>query len=347
MIASPSLSAPLPAKPETRLLPSLGIVLVAGGALLLGLISYLWLKPEPSPYRYQLVEEGGVDKFSQLGLQAWPGLSLEKYEVRVESVDKPIALVYRATKGDQPPVLLNWENQVSEPVVSIDSGLSDLTAVASAVTEHTSKDALILGWWDTSRQLRILTERDTLFTSHIGVPVIAPSYWGARIGAIDKYEREFWGAEASAEERQKFQSYVEALSSDVNEGARLLQQLVGSREAYIVVHVTDIYKLGLMRPDRLDMAFKDFPLTGNVHGLTGQIKAWMKSNNYDAYTLQALSEKSVRVYYLREGESSNTLLARMLPFSKWAPFELEQVQLIHKQGGYWVYKIPAAQSSGG
>ena len=319
---------------------------MTGGLVLLGWFSYLWLKPIPAPYSYQLVEEGGVGKFDKLGLEAWPDLTIAKYEVRVESVEKPIAVAYRATKGNAPPVLLNWENWISEPVTSMGSNLSELTVLATAIAKHTSKDAIILGWWDTSRQVRLLADRNTLFTSHLGEPVIAPSYWRARIGAIDRYEREFWGAQAPAEESRKFQRFADALAADTNEGVAMLRDLAGPREAYLVVHVTDIYKLGLMRPERLDIAFKDFPLTGNVHGLTGQIKAWMKNNNYATYTLQSLSEKEVRAYYLRAGKSSDTLLARMLPFSNWAPFELEPVQLIHKHGGYWVYKIPPAQPAG-
>jgi hydroxylamine oxidation protein HaoB len=319
---------------------------VTGGFVLFGWFVYLWLKPVPAPYRYQLVEEGGVGKFDKLGLEAWPGLIIGKYEVRVESVDKPIAVVYRATRGEAPPVLLNWESRIGEPVGSMDSSLSELTTVATAIAKHAPKDAVVLAWWDTSRQIRLLADRDTLFTSHLGQPVIAPSYWTGRRGAIAKYEREFWGGQAPAEESRQFQRFADALAADPNEGVAMLRELAGPREAYLVVHVTDIYKLGLMRPERLDIAFKDFPLTGNVHGLAGQVKAWMKNNNYATYTLQSLSEKEVRAYYLRAGKSSDTLLARMLPFSNWAPFELEPVQLIHKHGGYWVYKIPPAQPAG-
>jgi len=109
--------------------------------------------------------------------------------------------------------------------------------------------------------------------------------------------------------------------------------------------VSDIYKLGLMRPERIDVAFKDFPLTGNVHGLTNQVKAWLTDNKYTSYTLQSLSEKIVRAYFLREGGSSNILLAKMLPFSNARPLDLEALQLVHKEGGYWIYKIPATDGA--
>ncbi|MGQ0666102.1 MAG: hydroxylamine oxidation protein HaoB [Nitrospiraceae bacterium] len=345
MIATPSVSVPVPSQSESKLLPSLGILLVTGGLFVLAWFAYLWLTPEPSPYRYQLVEEGGVSKFSALGLEAWPNLTISKYEVRVDSVEKPIAVAYRAAANGSAPVLLNWENRIPEPISAMGNLLTELTSVSTAIATHVPKDAIILSWWDTSRQIKLLAERDTLFTSHLGQPVITPGYWRGRLDAIDKYEREFWGSQAPAEETRKFQRFMEALIAYPNEGAAILRELAGPREAYVVVHVTDIYKLGLMRPERLDVAFKDFPLTGNVHGLSGQVKAWMMSNKYDTYTLQSLSEKEVRAYFLRESGGSNMLLARMLPFSKWRPLDLEALQLIHKEGGYWVYKIPSAEPS--
>jgi hydroxylamine oxidation protein HaoB len=80
-----------------------------------------------------------------------------------------------------------------------------------------------------------------------------------------------------------------------------------------------------------------------VHGLSGQVKAWMVNNNYSTYTLQSLNEKEVRAYFLRESEGSNILLAKMLPFSSWRPMDLDVLQLIHKEGGYWVYRIPPVE----
>ena len=74
MIASTSSRAPTGAR-RSKLLPSLGILLVTGGILLLLWFAWLWFNPGPAPYRYQLVEEGDVDKFSQLGLTAWPDLT--------------------------------------------------------------------------------------------------------------------------------------------------------------------------------------------------------------------------------------------------------------------------------
>jgi hydroxylamine oxidation protein HaoB len=328
---------------NNKILPSLGIVLVTGGLFVLGWLGYLWLKPDPAPYRYQLVEEGEVGKFASLGLKAWPDLKIGKYEVRVESVDKPIAVAYRASRGDAPPVLLNWENHISEPVGYADGNLSDLAVLSTDLAKHVPKDAVVLAWWDTSRQVQLLAGSNTLFTSHLGEPMIAPSHWRELHATIKKYEQEFWGGSETDGESRNFQRFADALAADSEKGVVLLRELAGPREAYVIVHVTDLYKLGLMRPERLDMAFKDFPLTGNVHGLAAQVKGWMKNNDYESYTLQSLSEKMVRAYFIREGKIGKTLLSQMLPFMDRTPLELQALQPTYNHGGYWVYKIPPAQ----
>ncbi len=342
MISAPSLNAPVSNPSGSKFLPSLGILLVTGGLFLTGWCVYLWLKPLPAPYSYQLVDEGSVAKFDKLPLQSWPDLTIRKYELRVDSVEKPIAIAYRAQKNDGQSILISWENLVSEPIGEMGGDLSELSTIATDITKHVPKDAVLLAWWDTSRQLGLLSDRNTVFTSHLGQPLIAPSYWKERTDVIRTYERQFWGAEASAEEQKRFQQFIDALASEAGKGTAMLRELVGSQEAYIVVHPADLYKLGLMRPDRLDVAFKDFPLTGNVHGLVGQVKAWMKENGYDTYTLQSLSEKVVRAYFLNESKNGKILLAQMLPLMNSTPVDFQVLQLVHKYGGYWVYKVPAA-----
>ena len=341
MISAPSLNAPVSNQSVSRILPSLGVLLVTGGLFLSGWFLYLWFKPAPPPYTYQLVDEGGVAKFNSLPLQAWPDLKISKYELRVHSLDKPVAIAYRASKDGGQPILLNWENLVSEPIGVMGSDLSELAATAGNVTKHVPNGAVVLAWWDTSRQLGLLSGRETIFTAHLGEPVIIPTYWKQRSDSIRAYENQFWGNSDSADEQRKFQLFADALSSEAMKGVAMLRELVGSREAYIVVHPSDLYKLGLMRPDKLDVAFKDFPLTGNVHGLVGQVKAWMKENGYDTYTLQSVSEKLVRAYFLNQGTKDKTLLSQMLPLMNSTPVDFEALQLVHKQGGYWVYKIPS------
>jgi hydroxylamine oxidation protein HaoB len=334
----------MPARPGNKLLPLLGILLVTGGFLLLAWFAYLWFNPKPAPYQYQLVAEGGVDKFAELRLQDWPDLSLRKYEVRVPEVDAPIAVMHVASRGSAVPVLLSWEGRISEPVVALDSRLSELTTLAGAIAKHAPKDALILSWWDTSRQLRLLAGSDTLFNAHVGEPLIIPAQWHERSDVIRQYEDKFWGAPASADERRKFQRFADALVANADAGAAILRELAGPREAYLVVHVTDLYKLGLLRPDHFDMAYKVFPMGGNMHGLIGYLKGWMRDNHYETYALQSISDSEVRAFFLKDAKSSNTLLAQTLPFTNTQPLDLAALQLVYQHGGYWLYKVPASTS---
>ena len=126
-------------RPSNRILPSLGIILVAGGFIVLSWLVYLWLGPAQAPYHYKLVKEGGVEKFDKLGLDAWTDLSISKHEIIVEGVDQPLAVAYLARRGDARPVMLDWENRSGEPVVFVDGKLSELTALASAIAKHVPK----------------------------------------------------------------------------------------------------------------------------------------------------------------------------------------------------------------
>lgn len=338
----------------TKLLPSLGILLVTGGLLLLIWFAWLWFNPAPAPYRYTLVKEGAATQFGPLGLDAWPDLTVAQYEIHADGVNDPIALATTARRGATPPILISWENRSSELLISLDSKLNELTALAAAIDKYAAKDARILAWWDTSRQIKLLAGRDTLFTQHLGEPLILPLPWQAYSDSVRHYEDQFWGAPASADERRNFQHFVDALIAEPVKGAARLRQLAGLQdsagktpdkapsEAYIVIHVTDLYKLGLMRPEQFDITYKHFPMEGNMHGMIGYLKKWMQENNFATYTLQSLSDSMVRGYFLRDEKSSHSLLAQMLPFTNSMPLDLTVLQLIYQQGGYWVYKIPSA-----
>lgn len=325
---------------------------MTGGLFLLAWFAYLWFNPAPAPYRYTLVAEGGTDQFSHLGLEAWPDLTIAQYEIHAEGVNDPIALATTARRGQTPPILISWENRSSELLLSLDSKLAELTALATAINKHAAKDARILAWWDTSRQIRLLAARDTLFSGHLGEPLILPAPWQTYSDAVRRQEDQFWGAPASAEEKRNFQRFADALIADPERGADILRDLAGltadaSREAYLVIHVTDLYKLGLMRPGHFDMAYKNFPMEGNMHGMIGYLKKWMQDNQFTTYTLQSLSDSLVRGYFLRDEASTNTLMAQMLPFTTTQPLDFEALQLIYQQGGYWVYRIPPTAAGSG
>lgn len=309
---------------------------------MLGWFAYLWFKPIPAPYQYQLTAEGDSKQFPQMDLDAWPDLALSQYKVQAEGIDKPIAELITARRNEEPPVLIYWKNSTNEVLYNLDRKPSELSALATVIGRHAPKDALILSWWDTARQIKLLTGHDTLFTSHLNEPLMIPVPWLEQSEAIQAYENQFWKSKAERQEQEQFKRFSEALAAPAQEGIKQLRELIGTdREAYLIVHVTDLYKLGLMHPDKIGVAYQNFPMTGNMHGMINHMKVQLKENDFDTYTLQSISDEEIRVFFLSDAESSQTLLARLLPFvDKKAPTEQETAQLIYQQGGYWVYKLP-------
>ncbi len=334
-------------RPSSKILPSLGIILVAGGFLLLGWFAFLWFAPGAAPYQYQVVEEGGVEKFPKLEFGAWPDLKISKQEMHVEGVEESIATGYIARRENMKPVMVGWENHVGEPIMFLDTKLSELSILAPAISKHMPKDAAILAWWDTSRQIQLLTGLNPIFTSHLCEPLMMPMVWKPRTEAILKYERDFWAAPPTEEEQRKFQRFADALASEPKEGVEILRELVGGREGYVVVHIADIYKLGLMRPDRIGVAYKDFPVKAStdVHGVNIMIKRWEGDNKYTGHTVHGFSETIFRAYFLTDEKSTKTLLAQMLPMTTSTILEFQPVQMVYKEGGYLVYKIPSKEAS--
>ena len=328
-----------------KLLPSLGILLVTGGLILLGWFAYLWFAPVEAPYQYQRISTGNPQQYPELELDAWPELNISRYNVIVPDVEKPIAEATVAQRGDTAPVLVKWQNNTKQILHTLDWKASELSALANAISQYADKDALILAWWDISRQINLLTEHETLFTSHLNEPLIIPQHWQEFAQAIDDYEQTFWQSKPSQQELDQFKRFSEALTAKPEEGAAQLRNLVGeNREAYIIVHVADLYKLGLMYPEKIGVAYQNFPLTGNMHGMINHMKVQLKENDFDTYTLQSITDTEVRAYFLSDEQSSETLLASMLPFTdKDAPMELEALQLLYQRGGYWLYKIPGGQ----
>lgn len=313
---------------------------------MLGWVAYsTWLKPVDAPYYYQHVSTGSAQDYPELELTDWPELTISRYDVIVPDAAKPVAQATVAKHDDGRPVLIDWQNNSKEILHTLDWKSGELSALAKAIKQYAPPDALLVAWWDISQQLNLLTGYQTLFTNHLNEPLIIPAHWQEYSKAIDAYENTFWQNQAGREEIEQFEQFSKALAGQPEDGIAQLRALIGSnREAYLIVHVTDLYKLGLMYPDKIGVAYQNFPLSGNIHGMINHMKVQLKENDFDTYTLQSITDSEIRVYFLADEASSQAMLAQMLPFTdKPAPMELETLQLLYQKGGYWLYKIPETQ----
>jgi hydroxylamine oxidation protein HaoB len=323
-----------------RTLPVLGTSLAAAGVLLLAWLAWAVFNPAAPPYAYKLVAEGGVERFPELGLKEQPGLSLFKYEVRTEGVESPLAVAHVARRGSEPPVLLDWQNQAAEPVLRVGAEMSELAALAEAVGKHAPASSVVLAWWDTSRQLKLLAGANVVFEENLTLPLIVPEPWRATRPAIEAMERGFWSVAPTPSAEDRFNAYAEALLLEPAAGLARLRELAGPGDAFVVLHLSDAFRLGALRPERFGIGFKDFPGTRQSHGLINSVKSWLRSHGYESYAVQPRGENAVRVYFLTDPASAQTLLARLLPFSTSNPLDLDEPRVVFQHGGYWVYRLP-------
>lgn len=318
---------------------AVGALLLLAGITVLGWVAWTVLRPLPAPYSYQLVEKGPAGDFPDLGLTDWPEMPLRTYELRGPEADRPYAVLHTSVDNDGERVLLDWQSRVAEPVVTQTAPLDDLVTLARAIEEHTPPDALLLSWWDTSRQLALLTGRETLFNEHLAEPLLLPSVWKPRREAIASLERSFWQGGTGTSSHQ-FDDFIEALLLDPQAGAAELARLAGREPAYLVLHLGDVYKLGALRSEKLGIGYRDFASSGQIHGLIQRAKQWLRSQGYQSYTVDASDPSSTRVYYLTEPSAETTLAVEALSFTTSNPLTLEALEPVYQNSGYWVYKIP-------
>ncbi len=331
-----------------RLFPSISLVLVGGGFLLLVWSAWSVFTTDNSEgplYKYDLVAEGGIDQFEKLGLTEGDvdDLMIHKYEVRVDGIDKPLADFHVGFDSREIPVLLNWNNHLAEPVLTMHRSSLELNLLVKAVTEHLPEKSTVLTWWDTARGLELLADVNSPFNENLAQPVIIPDLWNTREGEIAAIEHSFWKVPEEVESRDQFDSFVDALLADENTGIAKLKALSSEQETYIIVHMTDAYRLGVMRPDSFGIGYKDFPKGGQLHGLIEHVKDWLKEQGHDSYLITPMSDTFIRVFFLTDETSTQSLMAKLLPFNTSNPLLLETIQLVGQYKGYWVYKLPASE----
>ena len=198
-------------------------------------------------------------------------------------------------------VLLDWQNEIGEPLITIAPPISELAKLTNAVSEHVQEGSVVLGWWDTTRRLELLAGIETPFRENLAQPILIPDAWSGRRDRIEEIERRFWNLrDEDAVEKNSFDDFQKALLMDTATGAAKLRELVGEREAYLVLHMSDIYKLGAMHPQQLGIGYRDFPNSGDLHGTISLIKNWLKEQGYQDYAVERRGKSSVRVYFLTD-----------------------------------------------
>jgi hydroxylamine oxidation protein HaoB len=312
---------------------ALGAALIALGAALMGWSAYSTLRPiahydaklSPAPPDATKDTEGFRIK-SEL---------LQQIAVKTPDERRPVATGLVAHDRNQRLVPLVWRNGVTESIFFADVSAADLVKVLTAIREHAPEDAVVLAWWDLSRAIRLIAERDAPLDDSEARGLQLPAAWTE---ARD-IERARWGAGASAQSAQAFGDFIDAMLSDEARGAETLRKLAGGKPAYVVAHISDVWKAAATRPERLSIAYKDFPSSGVSHGLIKSAQQWMRENRIDgAFAVEPMLG-ATRLHYFQRKDDAETLIAKLLPFSTSNPMRLERFELVYQHKGWWIYRL--------
>lgn len=307
-----------------------GAGLLALGLALLGWAGYSALRPAS---HYALT----ISPAPEDEAKAFAGLSpgrLSLVEIKSPEERRPIASGLVASDGARLTPLL-WRNEVTEPILFWDVSASDMAKVLSAIHEHVEEGAAILAWWDLSRAIRVAAKRDAPLDDNEASGLLVPSAWTEAEGV----ERKRWGAGATPASHESFARFVDALVSDEKQGAALLAKLAGGKPAYVVAHISDVWKAAAARPERLSIGYKDFPAPGVSHGVIKAATQWMREQKIEgAYAAEPMGGALRLHYFARKGDSE-TLIAKLLPFSTSNPAQLEKFDLVYQHKGWWVYRL--------
>jgi len=321
-----------------RYAPFAGALMAAAGAALLVWAAWAALRPAPPPYEYVAVGHGVAGDFPDLELSDWPDLPVARYHLQPVDSDRTLARMAVADSSTLGRVRLAMEQRTGEPLIAITPPVSQLAEAAHAIERHLPQDAIILAWWDISRQLNLLTGRGILFREHLGEPLLLPDAWRGRKAAAEDIEDAFWHSEPPAGE-EMFARFSHALLEPPGRAVEQLRELAGDRPAYLVLHVTDGYKMGALHPDRFAAGYRDFPATGQMHGTIRGVRGWLEQEGHAGYTVLSSIPDRVRIHYLADETTAKTTLAQALPYSSSELLMHEQLQAVYQHGGFWIYRI--------
>jgi len=324
-----------------------GTAALAAGAL-------LWrASPDAAPpYRY-VVDAALSNEYAQsLQPLAARGIPLEQGRVVVGD-DDAAAADFVLTRTDAGPVLLDWRARVDEPFLTMLPQPGELLEVADAIRRHLPPDGVVLGWWDSSRALRLLAGVPVIFDRYLGEPLIVPARWQEQRESIAAIDRAFFAgtpaaaadSDADGVERERFHRFVDALLSNEVDGIERLRELAAGRPAVVVLHVRDALLLGAIDPARIGVAFRDLPGMGPSHEAIRHVRDWMNTNAFTAYTVLHRAGQPLRAIALADEASGETLAARLLPFIGNRQEDVAGATLVYRTGGFVVFELDTRATS--
>ena len=238
-------------------------------------------------------------------------------------------------KNDGQITPIYWHNEVTEPILFQDISADDLSIVLEAIRVHVPDKALILSWWDLSRAIRLISKKSAPLDDQLARGLFIPDTLSNNfIGEANR-----WGVNTPKKLSDMFTQFIHALTSKEPEAFKLLKNITHGQPAYIVVHISDVWKIANMQSDKISIGFKDFPSVSLSHGVIKSAMEWMRLNKIEGgYAAEPIGG-AIRVHYFINKSASERLIAQLLPFSTSMLSNLKYFKLVYQFKGYWIYEI--------
>lgn len=317
---------------------TLCVGLIVAGIVILAWAANSALRPRPTPYALHISQASaaGFPELSGLGIDE---SKLERIEVSAPGERNPIATALITHDHEGRLVPLSWSNAVTEPVFFPDLNPADTSKVLTAIKEHVPGDAVVLSWWDLSRRIRSIAQRQAPLDDPLARGLLVPSAWRSREEPLVERQTALWGAGVPAGDGAIFTQFVDALLADENSGAQMLAKIAGGKPAFLAVHLSDIWKVAAIHPDLISIAYRDFPSASGSHGVLKAVRQWVEEQKIDGGYAIELVGSAIRLHYLPRKLDSERLITQLLPFSTANPLRLNRLRLVYQYKGYWVYEL--------
>lgn len=318
----------------------ISVGLIVAGIAILAWAANSALQPPPLPYELH------ISQASPSALSEFSGLSvdrgkLERLELNAPGLKNPIVTAVVMHDPGGPLVPLSWSNAVTEPVFFPDITPAEVSKVLTAIKEHVPSEAIILSWWDLSRRIRSIVQRQAPLDDPLARGLLMPSAWSSKEKLVTDEQRALWGAGVAAGDGAIFAKFVDALLADENTAAQALADIAGGKPAYLAVHLSDIWKAAAVRPDLISIAYRDFPSANGLHGVLKAVRQWIEEQKIEGgYAVEPIGN-AVRLHYLPRKSDCERLIVQLLPFSTSNPLRLNRLQLVYQFKGYWIYQLKA------
>jgi hydroxylamine oxidation protein HaoB len=242
------------------------------------------------------------------------------------------------TLPDAGDVIVGWKSEVAEPVLRSDISETEELALITALNKHLPENSTILAMPAVSARLAHFVAADFPLAAAVGQETLrVPAPWAGQNDKIEALEVR-WLADPG-DQTGVYAEFIDALLAEDVYGAARLQTLAGQNDSYVILHVRDVFDMGVSLPERILVGLRDFPAAGQAHDKARAVKDWANANGHAAYAVERREGGVIRAYFLADAKDKSTLVGQLLPFNTANIGEVAGTTLVYQTGGYWIYRL--------